>query len=322
MKAVQYVSPGRVAVIDTPHPAQSGDDVLLSLDKVAICGSDLHMLYDSPPERFPFGPGVSGHECIGIVEESIVPEVQRGERMLIIPPDINAMAEYIAVKPQWLIPIPDTLDSRYGVMAQLLGTVLYACKRLPSVVDKTVVVVGQGPVGLLFTMLMAHFGAKNIIGLDIIDSRLTVAQTVGASHTVNVERDDPADAVQTLTNGALADVVIEAVGKQETINYCIDLVRQNGDLLLFGIPKRSAFEFEYEKFLRKLLHTTSCAFTQQEPGLRSFRLAVDLIAQNRLDVAPLISHCLPLNQAPVAFDLAQTKRDHAVKVLLDCRGNA
>lgn len=318
MKAVQYVSPGHVTVVDVPVPERPAGEVLLRLDKVAICGSDLHMLYDSAPASFPFDPGVSGHECIGVVEEADSTEVRRGERMLIIPPKINAMAEYVTVKPKWLIPIPDGLDSQRGVLAQLLGTVLYACKRLPSVVDKTVAVVGQGPVGLLFTMLMAHYGAKKIIGLDVVDHRLSVSRAVGAAHTINAERENPAEAVRELTDGALVDLVIEAVGKEETINYSLDLVRQNGDMLLFGIPKRSAFVFEYEKFLRKLLRTTSCAFTQQEPGLRSFRLAVDLIAQGRLDVSPLISHCLPLADAPGAFHLAQAKQDGAVKVLLDC----
>jgi len=318
MKAVQYVSPGHVTVVDVPVPERPAGEVLLRLDKVAICGSDLHMLYDSAPASFPFAPGVSGHECIGVVEEADSTEVRRGERMLIIPPKINAMAEYVTVEPKWLIPIPDGLDSQRGVLAQLLGTVLYACKRLPSVVDKTVAVVGQGPVGLFFTMLMAHYGAKKIIGLDVVDHRLSVSRAVGAAHTINAERENRAEAVRELTDGALVDLVIEAVGKEETINYSLDLVRQNGDMLLFGIPKRSAFVFEYEKFLRKLLRTTSCAFTQQEPGLRSFRLAVDLIAQGRLDVSPLISHCLPLADAPGAFYLAQTKQDGAVKVLLDC----
>ena len=162
------------------------------------------------------------------------------------------------------------------------------------------------------------YGAKTVIGLDVVDHRLDVSRAVGAAHTVNAERENPAEAVRELTDGALVDLVIEAVGKEETINYSLDLVRQNGDMLLFGIPKRSAFVFEYEKFLRKLLRTTSSAFTQQEPGLKSFRLGVDLIAQGRLDVMPLISHCLPLTEAPTAFSLAQTKEDNAVKVLVDC----
>ena len=117
MKAVQYVSPGNVAVIDVPVPERSAGEVLLRLDKVAVCGSDLHQLYDSAPASFPFAPGVSGHECIGVVEETDSAEIRRGERMLIIPPDMNALAEYITVEPKWLIPIPDSLDSQRGVMA-------------------------------------------------------------------------------------------------------------------------------------------------------------------------------------------------------------
>ena len=91
----------------------------------------------------------------------------------------------------------------------------------------------------------------------------------------------------------------------------------NGELALFGGPKNKIIPFEFEKFLRKQLHTTSTAHTQQEAGLASFRLAMDFIGSGRLDVSPLISHRFQFSDLQRAFDLAYSRQDGAVKVLVE-----
>jgi threonine dehydrogenase-like Zn-dependent dehydrogenase len=246
----------------------------------------------------------------------------RGDRTLVITPRHDALAEYLAVEPQGLIPLPDHVEVDQGVLAQQLGTVIYCCRKLDNVLDKTVVVVGQGPAGLLFTTLLGHMGAKTVIGLDVVEHRLRMARQVGATHTVNALQADVVAAVGELTGGRMADVVVEAVGKEETINLCPDLVRVRGELALFGVAKRDVFPFAYEKFMRRQLRTVSSAHTLEEPGLRSFRLAVDLIARGFLDGAPLVTHRLPFSEVRGAFHLAESKQDGAIKVLLNVDGGA
>ena len=317
MKAAQYIAPGQVELVDIPVPVPTPNQVLMRLTQLAICGSDVHALYGSPFSAYPFPPGMTGHECVGIVEESAFPVVKAGASMLVIPPLSNAMSEYIAVEPQSLIPVPAGLDAELGVLGQQLGTVIYCCKKIASVLDKSVVIIGQGPAGLLFTMMLAQMGAKQVIGLDVVDHRLTMARRFGARHTFNVEKVDSIEAIQELTDGAMADLVVEAVGKTETINLAVDLVRSQGELALFGIPKDAIFPFTYEKFFRKQLRTYSSAYTQLEPDFRSFRLALDLIVQGRVDVAPLVTHRMPVSEIQAAFHLAETKVGGAVKVLVD-----
>jgi threonine dehydrogenase-like Zn-dependent dehydrogenase len=134
---------------------------------------------------------------------------------------------------------------------------------------------------------------------------------------VDVGVADPVAAVRDLTDGQMADVVIEAVGKEETINLCPELTRPRGELALFGVPKRGVFPFAYEAFLRRQLRTLSSAHTLHEPGLRSFRLALDLIARGVVDPLPLVSHRLPFPEVRRAFRLAAGLEAGAVKVLLD-----
>lgn len=316
MRAAQYLSPGRVELVHIPEPTPRAGEVIVCLDRATICGSDLHALYDSLPQQYPLAPGVSGHECVGVVVEPNGASIPHGERVLIIPPLANAFVDYLAVEATQLIPLPDSLPSELAVLAQQLGTVIFCCRKLHNVIDKTVVVIGQGPVGLFFTALLYRMGAKQVIGLDLIEARLALARQWGAV-TVNVAHEDPVEVVRVLTEGHMADVVVEAVGKRETINLCPDLARTGAELALFGIPKQSTLLLDYEKFFRRQLRTVSSAHTQTEPGFRSFRLAIDFITQQRLDVAPIISHRLPFSHIQQAFWLAESKNDGAIKILLE-----
>jgi L-iditol 2-dehydrogenase len=317
MKTAQYTARGQINFVDLPTPRCTSQEVLVRLKQVAICGSDLHVLYGMPFDEYPFPPGFSGHECVGVVEVSASSEFQPGDRVLVIPPKANAWVEHIVVGPEWLIPIPDHVPLEQAVIAQLLGCVIYTCKKLENVLGKMAVIVGQGPAGILFSSLLRHLGARQVIGLDIVDHRLETAAQMGADHTYNAERDDPVEAVGELTDGRLADLVIEAVGKEETINLCPDLVHEFGELVLFGGPNSRIMAFEFEKFLRKQLKTTSAAHTQREAGLASFRLAMEFIGSGRMDVAPLISHHFQFADIQRAFDLAESRENGAVKILVD-----
>jgi L-iditol 2-dehydrogenase len=320
VRAAQYQSPGLLSLVEVPAPDCESGQVLVWIERAGICGSDLHMLYDSPREVFPLPAGQSGHECVGIVVESQAPTFMPGERTLVIPPYADGFSELLAVSPQWLIPLPDNLDLDCSVVAQQLGTVVCCIRRLTMILGKTAVVIGQGPAGLLFSAMLHRLGARLVIGLDVVAHRLAVARQLGADHTVDVRMVDPVAAVADLTNGTMADLVIEAVGNPETINLAPHLARAEGELALFGVPKQSSFPFAYEHFLRRQLRTVASIHAQGEPGLLSFRLAVDLLACGYLDVRPLISHRLPFGEIETGFALAATKQDGAVKVLLDLAG--
>ncbi len=316
VKAAQYTSSGRVEIVDTEMPAERSDRILVRMTHAAVCGSDLHVLHDSPDKRFPLAPGYSGHECVGTIISAPTPE-DVDTPVLLIPPKDNGFSEYLSVDKRHAIPLPENLTPEEGLMAQQLGTVLHCLKKLDNVIGKSVAVVGQGPAGLLFTTLLAQMGAHRVIGLDVIDHRLETARRMGATHAANPDREDPFEAVRHATQGTMADVVIEAVGKPETMNLCADLVRSKGTVVFFGVPKRSAIHFEADRFFRKQNHVVFSVNTQSEPDHWPFRLALDLASRRRVDLSALISHRLPFAHIGDAFHLAHTKDDGAVKVLLE-----
>jgi len=229
----------------------------------------------------------------------------------------SAFAEYVSATPTQLIPLPEGIPFDELVLAQQLGTVLHAWRKMESVVDKVVAVLGQGPAGLMFSSLARNAGARCVIGIDVVPHRLALGARVGTDATINASEVDPVEALADLTKGEMADVAIEAVGETETIETVWRLIRTGGDLLFFGIPPTGRISIDFWDFFRRYARTLTVADAQNEPGFRSFRLAVDMIRRGIFDASLLVSHVLPLEDIQTGFLVADSKSDGAVKVILD-----
>jgi L-iditol 2-dehydrogenase len=243
-----------------------------------------------------------------------------GTLVLVVAPPSRSQgfAQYMAVDPRYLIPLPADSPPDGLVLAQQLGTVIHSCRRLNGVLGLDVVILGQGSAGLLFTRLISAMGANRVIGVDVVPSRLRVARSLGATATFNPEAEEVGvlDAVRELTAGRLADLVIEAVGKTETVNQALDLVKERGQLLFYGVPERGRIPIDFSTFFRKRAMAIANVGAQAEPGLRSFRLALNMIGDGRIDVSQFITHCLALTQMQAAYELADARHD-VVKVLIE-----
>ena len=179
-------------------------------------------------------------------------------------------------------------------MSQPLGTVVWACRKLPNLLNLDTVVIGQGPMGLLFTHILSNLGAKTVITTDLVDFRLSVSKKMHATHTINAAEEDPVAVVAEITEGRMADLVIEVVGHQtETINECLSLLKRDGTLLAFGVPDDQVYDFHFADFFRKNIRFIG-SVGPDAPN--DFPLAMDMIAQGRLDVSPIITHHLPLQR--------------------------
>jgi threonine dehydrogenase-like Zn-dependent dehydrogenase len=200
-------------------------------------------------------------------------------------------------------------------MTQPLGTVVWACQKLGNVLDKDVVVVGQGPMGLMFTHMLANLGCRTVIALDKLDYRLEAAKKMKATHVINVNREDAIEAVREITGGKMADLVVEVVGHQtETINFCMKLIRRLGTLLCFGVPDHLNYPFDYSEFFRLNLTVISSVGPDVVPN---FSLARDMIAQGRMDMSPLVTHIMPFHEIQRAYELFVDRLDGAIKVVID-----
>ena len=203
-------------------------------------------------------------------------------------------------------------------MLQPLGTVVWAFRKLPNILLKDAVVVGQGPMGLLFTHALSNAGAKTVIAMDRLDYRLEVSKRMRATHTVNVDREDPAEAVKRITDGRMADLVFEVVGHQQgTISLCLDLAKRGGTVMAFGVPDDPTYQFDYAKIIRQNLTLIGSIGPDVQ---NDFPMAMDMIVQGRVNVAPIITHRLPFDGVQKGFEMFVNRTDGAIKVVLDYDG--
>jgi len=316
LRAVEISGPREARLIEVPEPGVDDGRVLVRMRKVAICGSDLPYFTGSTfhVESYPLEPGRVGHECIGVVEESAVPEFSPGDVVLVLPPSAAGLVDYISVGPHQLVKLPADEDPDRILMTQVLGTVVHCCYKLDNVVGQTVAIVGQGPIGLLFSGMMRNLGARKIIGIDLLDYRLEKSLEMGATHTVNAGRSDPVEAVREITDGGMADTVIEAVGSEETVNTSIDMASHGGLVVIFGVPKVEFTGVRLDDFLRKELRMMASVGPDRE---KDYKFALELILQGRIDVSKLITHHIPFSEIQHAYEIAAERLDGAIKVVVD-----
>jgi threonine dehydrogenase-like Zn-dependent dehydrogenase len=321
MKAGQIVAPEKIEIVEAErpdlvlertNPAALQDRVLVRTLNAAVCGSD-HPLYLGSG-TYPAPPGMSLHESIGIVERTWTDRCKEGDLILALPTGSDALAEYFMGIGPSVVPLPPGMPREQLLMAQPLGTVIYCLRKLGHWFNAEVAIVGQGPMGLLFTGMMRSMGAALIIGIDRHANRLEAARRMGATHTVNTAETDPAEAVKEITQGRMADLVIEVVGEEDTFNMCITLARRNAYFINFGVPRKNAYTIDIGSLFRKNLKL----ITSVGPDVHiDFPRAMQMIAERRIDVSPLITHILPFARAQEAFDLSTRRKHEAIKVVVD-----
>jgi L-iditol 2-dehydrogenase len=227
----------------------------------------------------------------------------------------GTFAEYIALPPPSLVKLPTDQTSERLLMAQQLGTVIFSIKRyLRDAPIGTALVLGAGPAGLFFTQLLRRKGVEVTVS-EPHANRRTIAETLGA-RTVDPRQISPLELVLESTGGAGVDLVVEAAGTPETRALAVEAARTDGVLGLFGYPAYGAEPFRLDMVWRKALRIEAVTGTQREPGLSSFREAIELISTEAIEVDYLLGSCFPLAQVASAFEAARTQQ--TVKVQLAC----
>lgn len=319
MRATQVVARGVVKFRTVPKPKIKSGHALIKPILLSLCGSDVHMLYHSHPDTYPCAIGTSGHEMVGSIV-AIEPEnvgMAEGDLVLGLAPEHKAMTEYFLAPLEDVLPLPVGIPIEHLLMAQQLGTVIYACKRLPNLIGKDVVVLGQGSAGLYFDYMLKRMGARLVIGVDVIDSRVGKGVSFGATHTVHARHEDLVKRVEEITELRGADLVVEAAGEEESINLAARLVKTGGALLFFGIPRKYSFMFDFFTFFRKYCHTITISGAGNEMGRHSYRMALNMIAQKEIDVTSLITHRFPFERVIDAYELVRTRADGVIKIVVE-----
>jgi threonine dehydrogenase-like Zn-dependent dehydrogenase len=320
MLAGDMYAPGKIRLINIPEPTLAdvppdviSGQIIFQPETTCLCGSDLP--YFNGWDEWPIEVGHSLHEMIGTVTATNGHKWTVGDRVLAVPVAQQGLFERYVLDENQAISIATNIPEEQALMAQPLGTAIFALKKLPNLLDVDVAIVGQGPMGQLMNAALRNMGARHIIGIDLLEGRLQVSPKMGATATVCNSKHEPVEAVRKILGGHLPDVVIECVGHaDQQMNLCIDLCRKGGQLLCFGVPPKLVNGLRW----RDLFFKSVTVHTSVGPDFgRDFPLAMRWIGEGRVDVSPIITHRFPLSQVQQAFELFRDRQDGAIKVIID-----
>ena len=319
MRAAVAVDLGIIRCEEVRMPAIAGNEVLVRTIAASICGSDLHMLDTGWAMRaFPAMPGHPGHEAMGQVVQSRSNRIAEGDIVLTTPHIWNSrcFAEYQAVDDAHVLKLSSDVDVDTITLSQQLGTVVYAAKRLPATLQgQSCVVIGQGSAGLFWDFQLKLLGAEKIFSVEPLSWRRKLGLSYGVDQAIDVTGKEAVDAVNDMTGGIGADLVIEAVGSTETLSQAFHFVRDEGSVVLFGLPEsEDPVPFDYSQMFKSRANAFTVLGSQDEVGLKSYAEAVRLISSGQIDVAPIISHRINIADIDQAFEVARERVDGAVKI--------
>lgn len=346
MQALTFYGAHDVRVEEVPRPEiTEPGDALLRVDRAAICGTDLHPYSGRMEIEDGF---VLGHEYLGTIEATGegVTEFEEGERavgsffvscgkcwfcrrsspmkcmalrvfgMGFALGDLpGAQAQYLRVPEADLTlrKIPENgglEDEDVLFVGDILTTGYDAVRKTDMRPGDVVAVVGCGPVGLSTVMAARALGAGRVVAIDMVPERLKLAESLGAI-TVNPQETDADDVVLELTDWRGADVVVDAVGNEQALASCFPLVRMGGTITLPGMYVEDAAELPIgDMWLKNITVTAGVANIQGHMDE-----VLELIRDRRIDPKVMISHRLPLSEAPKGYEMFEAKE--ALKVVLD-----
>ena len=320
MRAIQIVEPRKIAMLDdAPEPEPVEGEVLVRCSHVALCGSNMGQYTGEGlwgDIDFPNPVGWAGHENIGTIVASRCNDWQEGTQVLAQPHGYYGFAEYIVSRPPAIARLPqDAPDPGALVVAQPLATVLRALTLTDDVIGKSCAVVGQGPMGLIFTHILRRMGASMVIATDVLDWRLEWSKRYGADHIIDASKKNVVKVVKELTNKEMVDFVVEAVGYVDSLKTAAYLPRYGGRLYVFGMPHYELQEFPWYHVFRQNIQINTCVGPECGPF---FQTAVDMVLDNRASaLTEMVTPRMPWDKAPEAFEMYAECAKDSLKLTLE-----
>ena len=307
----------KIELVDIPEPQlpDSPGHIVFQPEVTCLCGSDLPFFELNEEVGHTSAVGQSLHEMVGTIVATNGTRWNVGDKVMAVPCDQTGLFERYVLTEDRAVAVDPRVPMEVGMLVQPLGTVICAIKKLPPLIDLDVVMIGQGPMGQLFTNTLKNLGARKIIGIDLLQSRLDFSKRMGATHTICNAVDDPVEAVRELTGGRMADIVIELVGHtNHQINLSIELCRSHGKILSFGVPPKTVDNIKWaELFWRNISIITSVNPTFE----RDWPLAMQWVAEGRIDVEPMVTQRFPLAEIQQAFETFHRREGTVIKVAVD-----
>jgi 2-desacetyl-2-hydroxyethyl bacteriochlorophyllide A dehydrogenase len=333
MRALRFHGARDLRLEPAPVPTPGPDDVLVAVERVGICGTDL--------AEYVAGPAaagiVLGHEIVGSVVEALEPRVRLGERVI---PDVvhgcgacwwcarheehlcpdltvlglqadGGLATYLRARRATCVPVPSTVDPDVAAFAEPAAVAMRALRKAPDLAGAVVAVVGAGTIGCLVAQLALAAGAASVVAVDPRRRRREVAASLGATAV------DPAGgtaSVRARSGGRGADMVVECAGPDAAVWAATELVRSGGTVVLVGTGAES-MPLPVRGLIHREVTVRGSAAHLWDVDVAP---AVAALAAGEIDVRPLLAGVVPLERA-VTDGFDRLLRDPDVgKILIDC----
>lgn len=331
MKALKYYGPGTAEVEDIPVPTAGPGEVLIAVRACGVCATDVKTFVRGHPKIRP--GSVLGHEIAGIVAEvdgveglhpgervavapyvpcGACPQCERGhfslcERLFDVLVEPGGFSEFLRVPSRivagGLLPLPDGTSFVEASFAEPLACCLHGLEMLGVREGESLLIVGDGPMGLLQAELGRLFGAKPIILSGMIPERLAGAARI-ADIVIDAQREDVAEAVRRATGGG-ADRVMVSVGEAAVAQSALALVRKGGAINLFAGMARDA---QLTVDVNRIHYDEITILGSFGFGPEHFRRALELIAGRQVSVRELVTATVPLTGVKAALEAAAHHR--------------
>jgi L-iditol 2-dehydrogenase len=342
MKAAVLHGVEDLRIDDVPAPSiPSPHDVLVRIQQVGVCGSDIHYFRHGRIAHFVVEkPMILGHECAGEVVEvgEAVTTLAAGDRVALEPgvpcrrcefchegrynlcPDVvffatppvdGAFCEYVASPADFAFKLPENVSMEEGAMMEPLAVGMWSTHRASVGAGDVVAVLGAGPIGLVTLQAARARGATTLIITDVEQSRLEFAEKLGATHTLNAKRGDVVESIKEITDGRGADAVIEAVGTSQTTRDALRAAKTGGRVIIIGVAPEVDVPLSMgELVLRELDVGGIFRYANMYPR------AIAAVAAGLIDVKSMITHRYPLAETREALVFGDEHKSECLKVIV------
>lgn len=340
-KAVFMTGLNKMEIRDVEVPAIKENEVLVKLEYVGICGSDVHYLeHGSIGDFIVNGDFILGHECAGEVVAlgSKVTDLELGDKVALEPgctcgqcefcktgkynlcPDVEFLAtppyhgcleNYIAFPANMCFKLPENITSKEGALVEPLAVGMHAAAQGNVKLGDSVVILGSGCIGLVTLLACKAYGATDITVVDIMPKRLEYAMKLGATRVINAKEEDVLAKLEEITKGKGSDVVIETAGSKITIQQTAYLVKRGGTIVLVGMAPEDIIDYNFAKILGKEATITS-VFRYRN----IYPKAINAIAKGIIDVSGIVTHEFDFEDTAKAFEFVINNKNDVVKAVI------
>lgn len=338
MKCVAIKDVKQFEITDINEPVPNGKDVIIDVKKTGICGSDIHYWVGGNPKGL-----VMGHEFCGVVTDpGERSDLKVGDRVTALPispcgkcqacltgnPQYCAntwseavglsinnpggLAPKLAVRPDMVFKVPDTMSDEEGAMVEPTAVGLHAIHLADIKVGDKVLVVGGGIIGLVSAMFAKKEGASLVVVSETNESRGQKAVSLGvADEWYDAKSKDMVNDLMQKTNGGF-DIVIECVGNAPAVNSSISLVKQGGEVVLVGVSMEPVSTYTVMAVMKELVIKGAIGYTKTE-----FETCINLMANKQIDMMKFVDDIVPLERVQESYERLTSGTDSAVKILVD-----